>query len=93
MKTWFLTIEGALLAMVGLRLLSGLIELSAAGLMLKLNSVEKAVAINAMLAIIGPTIFISSIMIGLTGLSDRISLMKLILIGSGVCLILIGLKK
>ncbi|MDV2685135.1 YqhV family protein [Alkalihalophilus sp. As8PL] len=93
MKTWFLSIEAALLAMVGLRFLSGLIEISAATIMLKLNSVEKAVAINAMLAIIGPTIFISSILIGLTGLSDRLSVGKFLFIGAGVVLILIGLRK
>ncbi|ADC48387.1 MULTISPECIES: YqhV family protein [Alkalihalophilus] len=93
MKTWFLSIEAALLAMAGLRLLSGLIEISAAGLMLKLNSVEKAVAVNAMLAIVGPTIFITSILIGLTGLSDRLSLSKFLFIGAGVVLILIGIKR
>ncbi len=79
--------------MVALRLLSGLIEISAAFLMLRLNSVEKAVAINAALALIGPTIFLLSIIIGLIGMSDKLSVSKFLFIGAGVLLIFIGIKK
>ncbi|WP_054711547.1 DUF2619 domain-containing protein [Bacillus sp. JCM 19041] len=89
----FITIKWALIVMVGLRLLSGLIEISAAFLMLRLNSVEKAVAVNAALALIGPTIFLLSILIGLIGMSDKLSLSKFLFIGAGVLLILIGIKK
>ncbi|GAE31865.1 YqhV family protein [Halalkalibacter hemicellulosilyticus] len=93
MKTWFFSIEVALLIMVGLRLVSGLIELTAAALMLRLNSVEKAIAVNAALAIIGPTILILSISIGLIGMKDQLSFIKVAFIASGVTLILIGLAK
>lgn len=93
MKAWFYSFEMALLAMVGLRVLSGLIELTAASLMLRFNSVEKAVGLNALLVIIGPTIFITSIAIGLVGMSDRLSLSKLGFIAAGVLLILIGIRK
>ncbi|MCL7746132.1 MULTISPECIES: YqhV family protein [Halalkalibacter] len=93
MKTWFYTIEMTLLVMVGLRVISGLIELTVAGLILKFNSIEKAVALNAMLAIIGPTIFITSIALGLIGMSDKLSLSKFLFIGAGVALILIGIRK
>ncbi|MDT8862516.1 YqhV family protein [Alkalihalobacillus sp. MEB130] len=93
MKTWFYTIEMTLLVMVGLRVISGLIELTVAGLILKFNSIEKAVALNAMLAIIGPTIFIASIALGLIGMSDKLSLSKFLFIGAGVALILIGIRK
>lgn len=93
MKAWFISIELALLVMVGLRVLSGLIELSAAALMLRLNSVEKAIGLNAMLAVIGPTIFILSIVIGLIGISDKLSMSKFLFIGAGVLLILIGIRK
>ncbi|WP_059103317.1 YqhV family protein [Shouchella shacheensis] len=89
----FLAIKWTLLVMVGLRLLSGFIELSAAFLMLRMNSVEKAVAINAMLAIIGPTVLLLSISIGLVGMSDKLSLSKFLLIGAGVTLILLGIRK
>ncbi|NEU29609.1 YqhV family protein [bacterium LRH843] len=93
MKTSFIAIEMVLLVMVGLRIFSGLIELTAAGLMFKLNSIEKAVSINAMLALIGPTIFITSIVVGLIGMSDRLSYSKFLFIGAGVALILIGIRK
>ncbi|OLO42852.1 hypothetical protein BTR23_02305 [Alkalihalophilus pseudofirmus] len=93
MKGFFTGIETALLGMVILRIISGMIELSAAGLMLKLNSIEKAVAINAILAIVGPLVLITTMTIGLIGLADKLSASKLILIGLGVTLILIGIKR
>lgn len=76
-----------------LRLISGMIEMLAGLLILKFNDVEKAVMVNATLAIVGPIIFITSMGLGLWHLSDKLSYSKLLLIGSGVCLILIGLKK
>ncbi|WP_062048186.1 DUF2619 domain-containing protein [Bacillus sp. JCM 19034] len=93
MKTWFFSIEIALLIMVGLRVVSGLIELTAAMLMMRFNSVEKAIAINAALAIIGPTVLVLSITIGLIGMKDQLSFMKIAFIASGVSLILVGLSK
>ncbi|GAF63796.1 YqhV family protein [Alkalihalobacillus trypoxylicola] len=93
MKSWFFSIELALIIMVLLRLLSGFIEISAAMVMLKLNSVEKAMGVNAILAIIGPTIFIASILIGLVSISDKLSPSKFIFIGIGVLFILVGIRK
>lgn len=93
MKSWFYTIEMTLLIMVGLRFISGMIELTVAGLILKFNSVEKAIALNAMLAIIGPTILVTSIAIGLVGMKDQLSISKIVFIASGVILILIGIRK
>ncbi|MBP3952317.1 YqhV family protein [Bacillus suaedae] len=93
MKSWFYTIEMTLLIMVGLRFVSGMIELTVAGLILKFNSVEKAIALNAMLAIIGPTILVTSIAIGLVGMKDQLSISKIVFIASGVILILIGIRK
>lgn len=92
MKT-FHAIEWALLVMVGLRVLSGLIELSMAGLMFKFNSIEKAISLNAILVIIGPTIFVTSIAVGLIGMTDRLSISKFLFIGAGVLLIMIGIRK
>ncbi|SPU20738.1 sporulation protein YqhV [Niallia circulans] len=89
----FVAIKWALLVMVGLRLLSGLIEISAALLMLKYNSIERAVAINAVLAIVGPSIFLLSIAIGLISIADKLSPSKLVFIATGVALILIGIRK
>lgn len=74
-------------------MVSGLIELTAAMLMMRFNSVEKAIAINAALAIIGPTVLVLSITIGLIGMKDQLSFMKIAFIASGVSLILVGLSK
>ncbi|MBU8907720.1 YqhV family protein [Desertibacillus haloalkaliphilus] len=93
MKAWLTGLETALIGMVIIRLISGFIELSAAALMFKFNSVEKAVAINALLAIVGPLVLITTMTIGLVGMSDKLSLSKLLMIGSGVLLILIGLRR
>lgn len=76
-----------------LRFISGSIELSAGILMLKLNNVEKALLINTSLAIVGPLILIISTSIGLLGISDKLSLSKILLIFTGLLLIIIGIRK
>ncbi|UOE95913.1 YqhV family protein [Alkalihalobacillus sp. LMS39] len=93
MKSIFSGLEAAVLGMVLIRIISGLIELSAAALMFRFNSVEKAVAINALLAVVGPVVLISTMAIGLVGMADKLSVGKLLFIGAGVALILVGLRK
>ncbi|ADU30316.1 YqhV family protein [Evansella cellulosilytica] len=93
MKDWIATIEIALIAMVVLRLISGTFELTAALLMLKFNSIEKALAINAVLAIVGPITLILTMTIGLIGIADKISFSRLLIVALGVLLILVGLKR
>jgi putative exporter of polyketide antibiotics len=88
----FQFLEKAVLGMALLRIISGCIEISAALLMMKFNTVEKALMVNSSLAIIGPLILITTTTIGVTGLADNISLMKLIWIFLGVSFILIGVK-
>ncbi|RKQ13233.1 DUF2619 domain-containing protein [Lysinibacillus endophyticus] len=78
--------------MVILRIISGSIEITAAGLMYKFQSLEKALAINSMLALVGPTILIITTGIGIAGISEKISFLKMICLFSGVVLILISLK-
>jgi len=85
-------LDKAVLGMALLRIISGVIEVSAALLMIKLNTVEKALLVNSSLAIVGPLILITTTTIGVIGLADNISLMKLIWIFLGVSLILIGVK-
>lgn len=93
MKDWLSTIETAVLSMVILRVISGMIEITAASVMLKFNAVDKALMVNATLAIIGPIILISTMTIGLVGMADKLNFGKLLLIGLGVLLILVGLRK
>jgi hypothetical protein len=80
-----------LTGMVGLRLLSGTIEILAAGLMWYFGTVEKAFAINALLALVGPTVLVLVTALGLTGLSETISIGKIFWIVLGVAFILYGI--
>jgi hypothetical protein len=93
MKKWLLLVETSVLSMAGLRFLSATIELSAAILMLLFNDVKKAIAINSMLAIVGPIILITTMTIGLLNIADELSFSKLIFIAIGVGFILIGIYK
>jgi hypothetical protein len=93
MKRWLPFIEPAVLSMAGMRLLSAVIEMIAALVMLLFNDVKKALAVNALLAVVGPTIFIVTMTIGLLSLSDELSFSKLGFIALGVILILIGIYK
>lgn len=93
MKNWIATIETAVLGMVVLRLISGIIEITAATLMLKFNAVNKALMINAALAIVGPIILITTMSIGLVGIADKLSFSKLLLVGVGVLFVLLGLRR
>jgi hypothetical protein len=86
-------IDKVILAMAGLRLLSGFIEMMAGLLILKLNSVEKAMMVNAFLASIGPMVLLTSMTLGVISLAGKMPYSKLFLIGMGVSLIFIGLKK
>lgn len=88
----FIIIEKTILGMALLRLMSGSIEIFAAVLMLKFNSIEKALMVNSSLALIGPLILILTTTIGLWGIVESISFMKMVWIILGVSFILIGVK-
>jgi hypothetical protein len=93
MKRLLPLIEPTVLSMAGLRLLSATIEIAAALTMLFLNDVKKAVIVNALLAVVGPIIFIITMTIGLLSLTDELSFLKLAFIVFGVVLIFIGIYK
>lgn len=86
-------IDKAVLGMAILRILSGAIEITAAMVMLKLNDVYKALAVNSLLALVGPAILITTTTIGLIGMADRLSFNKICLIFLGVVLILYAIRK
>lgn len=73
----FFSVDKFVLGMAGLRILSGIIEFSAALLMLKLNRVDQALKVNATLALIGPTIMMSVMALGLIGLAGKLPLNKM----------------
>ncbi len=85
--------SGTLLGMVLLRLLSGTVEIVSALIIYRLNSLEQALKINALLASIGPLIFLSAMYLGLTGLARQVPYQKMIFIYLGVALIFIGLRR
>ncbi|MDF2815571.1 MAG: hypothetical protein K0Q81_1771 [Paenibacillus sp.] len=81
------------MSMAMLRMLSGSIEIIAAIVMLRLNQVDKALLVNSGLAVVGPLILISTTTIGLIGMTDKLSLTKLLWVGIGVTCIFIGILK
>jgi len=83
-------IQNILMAMVFMRILSGLIELSAALLMHYFNNVSTAIRINAILGLIGPIILIIVTSLGLIEIREQINYFNLLLIFIGVSLILIA---
>ncbi|AMX82930.1 hypothetical protein GS3922_04105 [Geobacillus subterraneus] len=93
MKHWLRSIDPSVLAMAGMRMLSALVELSAALLMLAFNDVKKALAINAALAVVGPTVMIVTMAIGLLSLADELSFSRLGLVVLGVAIILFAIYK
>ena len=82
----------ALLGMVILRLFSGSMEILAAILIYKFNNLEQALKINALLASLGPIIFLGAMYLGLTGLARELSYNRAIFIYAGVALIFWGLR-
>lgn len=83
----------AVLSMAVLRILSGSLEVTAAILMLKMKSVERALLINSSLALVGPLILISTTAIGLSGLADKLSPGKFAWVLAGVTCLFIGILK
>jgi hypothetical protein len=88
----FFLIEKYVLGMAMLRLISGMIEITAAMLMLKYNQVEKALVINSSLAIVGPIVLITTTSLGIIGIADKISFTKILWVLAGVGCIIYGIK-
>lgn len=85
-------LQKAILGMSLLRLFSGLLEISVAIAFLKLNSISKALMLNSALALVGPCILILTTTIGVLGMTEKLSVMKILMIFAGVTLILSGIK-
>jgi hypothetical protein len=83
-------VDPILISMAIIRFISSFIELTAALLFLQSKSVEKAMRINAALGLVGPLIFTAVSLLGLVGISGKLSFAKLLIILIGVILVLIG---
>lgn len=84
--------DNILYGMAGLRFMSGSIEIIAALLMLYYGTVQKAVQINAGLAMVGPTVLILVTSLGLIGLADKLEFWRMAVVMGGVALILWGVR-
>ncbi|GAB6181097.1 YqhV family protein [Desulfotomaculum defluvii] len=89
----FFVTDKIVFAMAMLRCLSASIEMTAAMLMLKYGRVETALKINAVLALVGPSVMVIVTTLGLAGLAGKVSLSKLGIIFSGVALIFYGISR
>ncbi|MGC4376821.1 YqhV family protein [Fictibacillus sp. Mic-4] len=85
--------EKVVLWMAAIRIFSGLCEITAALFMLRFNTVEKALVVNSLLAFVGPLVLLTTMSIGLVGISYKVSFAKLIWLLIGVGCILFSLKK
>ncbi|HXL03467.1 MAG: YqhV family protein [Firmicutes bacterium] len=82
--------ENPVFLMASLRVIGAGVEIAAAILMLKVNTVETALRINAVLGLIGPVVLIAVSILGLWGLVERVSFTKLVMTLCGVILIIAG---
>ncbi len=89
----FFVKDKVVFGMASMRVLSSMIELSAALLMLRFDSVAKALKINSLLALVGPTIMIIVTSLGLAGLNGKVPLQRMLLIACGVILIFAGIGR
>jgi len=80
------------LVMALIRAFFGLLGLLGAFLMLRYNDVSSAVRINAVIGSIGPFVFLSVSLMGLSALASSVPLSKILLILVGIGLIMLGTK-
>ena len=72
---------------------SGIVEVGAAFLILRYNRIDTAIRVNCILAVIGPTILLLGITLGVAGLADRVPFSKMFIIYLGAFLIFWGTRK
>ena len=82
--------ENPVALMSYLRLIGAGVEIVAAVLMVKMNTVEAALRINAILGLLGPVVLIAVSALGLWGLVGRVSWIKLVMTLCGAILIIAG---
>ncbi|MDD2444363.1 MAG: YqhV family protein [Desulfotomaculaceae bacterium] len=89
----FLLTDKIVAGMAGVRIISATIEFTAAMLMLKFGKIETAFKINAVLALVGPTILLTVTGLGLVGLAGKVAPLGMVIIIMGVLLIFLGINK
>ncbi len=89
----FFTFDKIVFSMALIRLMSSGVEFTSAMLMLYFNRVETAFKINAVLALVGPTVLLTVTTLGLVGLAGKVSPVGMVSILAGVGLIFLGINK
>lgn len=78
--------------MVVLRALSALVEVGAVFVMLRMTRLESVFRLNSALGLFGPLIFLGVSALGLAGMVGRVAPGRLLLLGVGVVLVLLGTR-
>jgi Protein of unknown function (DUF2619) len=90
--TLFSVVDKLVYGMAGLRLLSGIIELAGAFLMIWFGTAQKALQVNAALAMTGPTVLVLVTLLGTVSLAGHIPTSRIVFIVIGVGCILFGAR-
>lgn len=85
--------KDSVLMMAVLRIFSGSAEILAALLMLYFNDAKKALAINSVLAFVGPSVLILTMSIGIISVANELSFLKIVFLLMGISCILIAVFK
>lgn len=78
--------------MAVLRIVSGVLEIAAALIFVKLGKVETALRINALLGIIGPLVFVLVSVLGIVAVAVKLPPQKIVLLTLGTILVLVGTR-
>lgn len=89
----FFLFDRIVFLMASLRILSATIEFSAALTMLYFNRVETALKINCLLALVGPTVLLTTTALGLWGMAGKLAPSTMAIIFLGIILIIIGVNR
>jgi len=82
----------ALGGMAAVRVISGIMEISAALIILRLGKVESALRINAFLGLIGTLVYVIVGVLGIFAIAVKLSPLKVIVLTLGTLLVLAGTK-
>lgn len=82
--------RAVVLAMAAIRALSVLAEVAGLVLILTSGRIERALRVNSALGLVGPLVFITVSVVGLTGLAGRVGHWRLAVIALGVLLVFLG---
>ncbi|NLY73788.1 MAG: DUF2619 domain-containing protein [Firmicutes bacterium] len=78
--------------MAAIRVISGVLEIAAAFIFLRVGRVDSALRLNAMLGLVGPLVFIAVSALGIAAVAVRLPWYKIVMIVLGICLVLGGTK-